>query len=195
MRKGAWIIVILLIGTLFFLSSIPGLRVLPVLKSINSILISLDLTVIRFSEWLASLIPLDFNELRYIDTLTQDFLIYARENPIIIEFFLRKLAHIFIFFIITIAVFFLLHQYVKKSYAAVVLSLLMGGALSYLDEYRQSFVDGRYSSMVDVFINMIGVTLAICLIMFSLFITKRGRCRIAHHEKSAVKQQQENAPG
>ncbi|KUO51136.1 MAG: hypothetical protein APF76_16725 [Desulfitibacter sp. BRH_c19] len=192
MKKSAWIVVLFLIGTLYFLSSIPGLRVLPVLKFINSILLRLDLTVVRFSEWIAARIPLNFGELGHIDTLTRDFFRYASENPIIIEFFLRKLAHISIFFIITTAIFFLLHQYIRKSAFALVLSFIGGGVLSFLDEYRQSFVDGRYSSTVDVFINMIGVTLAICLIIFSLFITRNGRKRLIKREKP---EEQPKIPG
>ncbi|OEF96711.1 VanZ family protein [Desulfuribacillus alkaliarsenatis] len=185
MRARAWIIVILLIGGLYFLSSIPGLRVLPVLSSINSAMSNIDFLIVRLSEWLAAKVPLNFGELRHIDTLTQDFLAYARDNPIIIEFFLRKVAHVVVFFIITIALFFLYHQYIKSSKISVALAFISGGIIAFVDEYRQSFVDGRVGSTVDVFIDMIGVTLATCLIVFSLFLTKAGRQRFyqqSNHE-------------
>ncbi len=177
-KKSAWLIVLALLATLYFLSSIPGLRVLPVLSTINAIMVSLDLTFVRFSEWLAAQVPGDVAELYFIDKVTRDFLDYARDNPVIIEFLLRKLAHVVVFFVITIALFFLIYQYIKGPTAAVILSFVAGGIVASLDEYRQTFVDGRHGSIVDVFINMIGVSLAICLIMFSLFITSSGRKRL-----------------
>ena len=182
MRKRAWIIVLFLIGFLYILSSIPGLKVLPVLRYINSVLLHFDLSIVRLSEWIASKLPLDFSELHHIDTLTGDFLTYARAHPLIIEFFLRKTAHITVFFVISLALFYLLHQYIRSSALSVLLSFLGGGALAYLDEYRQTFVDGRVGSSVDVFIDMLGVSLAVCLIAFSLFITKSGRKRLAEKE-------------
>ncbi len=188
MKRKAWFIVLFLMVSLYVLSSIPGLRVLPILNYINSLMVSLDLTVVRLSEWLASQLPLDFGELGPIDTLTEDVLTYARENPVIIEFFLRKVAHVVVFFVITIALFFLFHQYIRKSTISVILSFIVAGLLGYLDEYRQTFVEGRYGSMVDVFINMIGVTLGTLLILFSLFITRRGREGIFLKEEEKEKE-------
>ena len=182
MRKRAWIIVLFMISFLYILSSIPGLKVLPVLRYVNSVLLGFDLSVVRLSEWIASKLPLDFSELHRIDTLTRDFLIYAREHPLIIEFFLRKMAHITIFFVITIALFYLLHQYIRSSALTVLISFIGGGGLAYLDEYRQTFVDGRVGSSVDVFIDMLGVSLAICLIAFSLFITRSGHKKLSEKE-------------
>ncbi len=183
MRKYAWVVIVILLLTLFILSSIPGLRVLPVLNQIYTIMVSFDLTFVRISEWLADQVPMDIGELYYVDTVTEDFLEYARDNPFIIEFLLRKLAHVFVFFVITIALFFLLHQYIKNTYTAIILSFLGGAVVSVLDELRQTFVDGRYGSIFDVVINMIGVLLAIGLILFSLFITTSGRKRLMEEHK------------
>ncbi len=189
MKKKAWLITLFLLAALYFISSIPGLRVLPVLNQINSILVSLDLTVVRLSQWLASLLPLDFSELGHIDTLTEDVLTYARENPVIIEFFLRKVAHVVVYFIITLALFFLFHQYFRNSTVSVILSFLAAGIIGYFDEYRQTFIEGRYGSMVDVFINFIGISLATCLILFSFFITRRGRERFFHNKEEESKEE------
>ncbi len=189
MKKKAWLITLFLLAALYFISSIPGLRVLPVLNQINSILVSLDLTFVRLSQWLASLLPLDFSELGHIDTLTEDVLTYARENPVIIEFFLRKVAHVVVYFIITLALFFLFHQYFRNSTVSVILSFLAAGTIGYFDEYRQTFVEGRYGSMVDVFINFIGISLATCLILFSFFITRRGREKFFHNKEEESKEE------
>ncbi|RQD76264.1 MAG: hypothetical protein D5R97_04620 [Candidatus Syntrophonatronum acetioxidans] len=195
MKRKAWFIVLFLLIFLYVLSSIPGLRVLPVINYINSLMVSLDLTVVRLSEWLASQLPLDFGELGPIDTLTEDVLTYVRENPVIIEFFLRKVAHVLVFFVITIALFFLFHQYIRNSTLSVIVSFVVAGLLGYLDEYRQTFVEGRYGSMVDVFINMIGVTLGTCLIIFSLFITRRGREAVFQEKGEKEQKAQEGEEG
>lgn len=165
-------ILLILFGILFLLSSIPGLRVLPVLSFINSLMVNLDWTFVILSEWLASKVPIDIGEMRYIDSVTNDFLVYARNSPVIIEFLLRKIAHIFVFFVITVALFYLLHQYIRNAYLTLFIAFVGGGLVSVLDEYRQTFVADRYGSLFDITINMIGVGLAVLLVLFSLFITK-----------------------
>ncbi len=182
MRKTAWLTVLGIIGFIYVASSIPGLRVLPILRQITSIASGFDYVVGGLSEWIARQIPLNFGELAYIDTVMQDFLAYIRENPILIEFFLRKLAHVIVFFFLTIAIFFLLYQYISRANLAIVLSFIAGFSLAVLDEFRQSFVPDRVASAVDVFINMIGVTLAVFVIIFSLIITSGERYRYFKHK-------------
>ncbi|MGF7186657.1 VanZ family protein [Desulfitispora alkaliphila] len=175
MRKSAWLIIFLLIGMLYFLSSIPGLRVLPVLGWFHSFLMNFDHLFVWVSQRIADQLPLDYSQLSHMDTLTRDVMAYTRENPIIIEFFLRKMAHVIVFFVITIALFFLLYQYIRSSALAVLLAFIGGFLLAVLDEYHQSLVDGRVGSAMDVVIDMIGVTLATLLIIFSLILTASGR--------------------
>ena len=175
MKNRAWLLFILLLGILFLLSSIPGLRVLPVLSFINSLMVTLDWTFVIFSEWLASKVPIDIGELRYIDSVTNDFFVYARNNPVIIEFLLRKTAHIFVFFIITVALFYLLHQYIRNAYLTLFIAFIGGGLVSVLDEYRQTFVPDRYGSLFDITINMVGVVMAVLFVLFALFITRSGK--------------------
>ncbi len=171
MRKTAWFFFIVILGLIYVASSIPGLRVLPVLRLVFLATEAFSGFFSQIAVWLASQIPLDFSELGYIDAVSRDFLMYTRENPIVIEFFMRKLAHVFVFFLLTLALFFLLYQYVPSAGLCLFLSYAGGFVLAVLDEYRQSFVPGRVASAVDVLIDMIGVTLAVCMIMFSLVIT------------------------
>ena len=194
MRKTAWLVVLGLIGFIYVVSSIPGLRVLPILRQITSIASGFDYVVEGLSEWIARQIPLNFGELAYIDTVMQDFLAYIRENPILIEFFLRKLAHVVVFFFLTIALFFLLYQYISRASLAILLSYIAGFTLAVLDEFRQSFVPDRVASAVDVFINMIGVTLAVFVIVFSLIITSGERYRYFKH-KGVLKKYQRRRLG
>jgi len=192
MKKTAWIVVLGIIALVYTASSIPGLRVLPILRHLNHLASGLDITFVRLAEWLAARIPLNFGELAYMDTVLQDFLTYVRENPVIIEFFLRKMAHVVVFFFLTLALFFLLYQYISSAALAVALSFAGGFLLAVLDEFRQSFVPGRVASPVDVFIDMIGVTLAVLLIVFSLMITSGERQRFFLQKCEMNERQSEN---
>lgn len=185
MKRRSWFLIILAIGTVFILSSIPSLRVVPVIKQIYNMSTGLDFGFNRVAQWIASKMPylsklpiaskLPFNtgDLSPAKEIGQDIYDYARENPIIIEFFLRKLAHIFVFFWITIFSFILFNQYISHRWLAVLLANIGGILFAFLDEYRQTFVSGRVGSMIDVFIDSIGVFMAVGVIVFSFFITKK----------------------
>ncbi len=145
---------------------------LPVLKQINQLLAKVDLNFQRLASFIASNLP---QELERARTFSSDFYLYARENPVIIEFILRKAAHIVVFFIITLAIFLLLREYTRKPYLAVIGALLLGSVVAFLDEYHQSMVDGRHGTFVDVFINMVGIFLAGILLVLSHFLTSSWR--------------------
>lgn len=183
LKLKSWLIAAFFVSLIFYLSSIPGLQVLPLLRQLSSLLGRFDLSLTRFSIWLGDLIPLNFNELRPFKILSEDFLVYAGDNPAIIEFLLRKIAHVVMFFFITTALFLLASQYTKKPRTAIILAFLGGISLAFLDEYRQSFVPTRVASSMDVLINSIGVCLAIFIIHFSLFITKSARLQEYYHNK------------
>ncbi len=167
LKKYSWVIVLVLLFTTYYLSSIPGLRVLPVLKQVNALLHRINLGFSEIAQSLAARIP---EELAPAKTLTGDFLNYATENPVVIEFLLRKIAHVGLFFIITVAIFLLLRYYIKSPRVAVIATFLIAAAIASLDEYHQSFVDGRTGSVIDVAINLFGVTLAILLVISSYFL-------------------------
>ncbi|MDO9534467.1 MAG: VanZ family protein [Bacillota bacterium] len=137
MKRSAWIPVFLLLILTYYLSSIPGLRVLPVLKQVNSLLINYNLSITRLALKIASHLPVQLDPAK---TFTSDFYTYARANPVIIEFMLRKAAHIFLFFLITIAFFIMLRQILRRPGFAVAGAFLAGTLFSFLDEYHQNFV-------------------------------------------------------
>jgi len=168
-----WIIVVIVIGGIFYLSSIPGLRVLPILKNLYSIIRGFDVYFIRIAQEISQRLPINSNELTPIGTISNDFYTYAKANPIIIEFFLRKTAHIFVFFCLTLLLFLLINQYTKKTISAAFLAALATTIFAALDEFHQSFVDGRVSSLIDVGIDLVGILMATMLLLFSIFITKK----------------------
>ncbi|NBG87808.1 VanZ family protein [Isachenkonia alkalipeptolytica] len=179
MKKVAWLTVIGVLGFIYIASSIPDLRVLPVLRHILDFTRSFDVVFLRLSEFIAARLPVEGGSsyLAPIDTVMQDFLLYIRRNPAIIEFFLRKLAHIIVFFTLTLVLFFLLYQYISSKALSLFLSFTGGFVFALLDEIRQSFVPGRTGSLFDVMINMVGVSLGILVIIFALIITSGERYR------------------
>lgn len=169
-RKHAWLLFFLVIGTLYYLSSIPGLRVLPVLRQINNLLDLLDLSFQRLAVFISSNLP---RELGPIKAFSSDVYEYAVENPMIIEFLLRKIAHVTAFFVITIVIFLLLREYTKKRSYSVGGAFVLASIIAVLDEYHQTFVEGRHGTLIDVLINMVGIVIATCLILFSFFLTSK----------------------
>ncbi|MDW7651632.1 MAG: VanZ family protein [Bacillota bacterium] len=170
--KKAWIPVVSILALLYYLSSIPGLRVLPVLRQTNKLLQSFDLSISRLAVALANRLPAQLDPAR---TISADFFAYARRNPVIIEFLLRKAAHIFFFFVITIVFFLLLRHYLQKPWQVIMVSFIGGTIMAFLDEYHQSLVSGRHGNFIDVGIDMIGVTTAIALLIFSFWLTAKHR--------------------
>ncbi len=172
MKKSAGLLVFFLLLTTYYLSSIPGLRVLPLFKQVNALLQSIDLSITRLVIAIATRLP---DQLGPARTFTEDFLVYARNNPIIIEFLLRKAAHVLLFFFITIALFLFLRHYFKRYSVAAIVSFVIAVLIAVLDEYHQSLVPDRAGSMIDVAIDMVGITAATALIFFGLFIARRYR--------------------
>jgi VanZ family protein len=79
------------------------------------------------------------------------------------------------FFIITLAAFFLFSFYLKTPGWTIALAFLAGATLAVLDELHQHFVIDRVGSVIDVFINLTGVFLAIGVVLLSLFLTSHWR--------------------
>jgi VanZ family protein len=172
-KASVWIGVAIVLGGIFYLSSISGLRVLPIFKQLNSFLLQFDVFFVKLAEIISMRLPIDTNELRPIQNVSNDFYYYVKTNPLIMEFILRKIAHIFVFFWLNIVLFFAINQYTKKSISASFIAFILSFLFAVMDEYRQSFVDGRVSSAIDVGIDLIGIILATLLILFSIFITKK----------------------
>ena len=172
MRKRNWFILLIAVGTLYYLSSIPGLRVLPVLQQINKLLKYFDLSISRLAMKIAAHLP---TQLSPAKTLTADFLNYARRNPVIIEFLLRKAAHVFFFFVITLVLFLLLRSYFRQPWQAIVSAFIGGTFIAVLDEFHQAYVVNRHGNFVDVCIDMVGVLTAVLLLILSFWLTSQHR--------------------
>ena len=96
-----------------------------------------------------------------------------------IHLYVRKAAHMTEYFILCVTILFPLYMYglrgIKLFLAAIILSAVFAG----LDEYHQSFVDGRGPSVKDVLIDSSGAFIA-GLIWISLI-------KIKEHFKLKIK--------
>ncbi len=184
MKKAAWFTVLGVLGFLYIASSIPDLRVLPVLRQILEFTRGFDVIFERLAAFIAARLPAAGGSSYFapIDSVMQDFLVYMRRNPVLIEFFLRKIVHIMVFFTLTLTLFFLLYQYIASKSLTLFLTFAGGFIFSVLDEIRQYYVPGRVGSPFDVMVNMIGVSLGIVVIIFALIITSGERYRYFRSE-------------
>jgi len=168
LQRNAIILVLALLALTYYLSSIPYLRVLPVLSQINDLLTLIDL---RISDLVRAVINRLPSQLDAAGTLSGDFYNYARQNPVIMEFLLRKMAHVALFFMITLA-FFILWRHYLKPLQAVFASFFCGTMAATLDEIHQYYVVGRSGTIIDVLIDIFGVLLAVLLIAIAFLLVK-----------------------
>ncbi len=138
------------------------------LSQVNDLLMLINLGIADLARAVVYRLPAQLDS---AGTLTGDFYKYARQNPVIIEFLLRKFAHIGLFFMITMAFFILWRDYLKPL-QAVIASFICGTLAAILDEIHQYYVIGRSGNMVDIMINMVGVMLAVFLIVIAFLLVK-----------------------
>ena len=92
-----------------------------------------------------------------------------------INFIVRKSAHITEYFILTLLIISLLKEYTKKERTILLSSIIFCFIYAMTDEYHQSFVPGRSSLFRDVLIDTSGSLIALLGYYFYLkkFTTKK----------------------
>ncbi|HOL18149.1 MAG TPA: VanZ family protein [Bacillota bacterium] len=171
MKRIAWTAFFLILFLTYYLSSIPGLQVLPVFRQVNSTVRLFDNTISELAAKIVARLPEQMDPAKtFFSRLVQ----FAVEHPDVTEFMLRKTAHVLLFFCITVVVFFLLRQYLQNPFGALITAAVLSGVIAFLDEFYQTFVSGRDGSIVDVIIDLFGVALACFFIAFALLITGRA---------------------
>lgn len=88
----------------------------------------------------------------------------------IINFIIRKSAHITEYFILTILTISLLKEYTKKERVIITLSILFCFLYASTDEFHQSLVPGRTSTFKDVLIDTSGGLIA--MLAYTLYKLK-----------------------
>lgn len=85
-------------------------------------------------------------------------------------FFIRKLAHFFLYFVLGGICFSLVSTFIKPYYKSILLSILLSFLYACSDEVHQIFVPGRTARFLDVLIDTSGAILAICMILLLRYI-------------------------
>lgn len=84
-----------------------------------------------------------------------------------IEFFLRKGAHVGVFFVLMCLFFVALHKTTSLTFrVTLAVSFLLTVAYAALDEFHQGFTDNRTPYIGDVFLDGAGAVFAIILLIF-----------------------------
>lgn len=110
-------------------------------------------------------------------------LAYAADG---IHFYVRKAAHMSIYFLLAITVSFPLYVYRVRGLWLMLLAGIICVGFAGLDEYHQSFVAGRGPSLRDVGIDSIGAFIGILLVQLFCWSTlhnpgQRRKKKRRHH--------------
>lgn len=98
---------------------------------------------------------------------------------------IRKIAHAFEFFLLTIAICFTLKYFKVKDINIIIYSLFMILLIATLDEFFQLFIQDRTSSVKDVLIDFTGGILA--NILFYIFSKPHGK-HFKSNNKNRIKE-------
>lgn len=133
-----------------------------------------------------------FNHIIELFTGRNIKLTVSPENYAFIELCIRKLAHMFIYFVLSITVMLLLFTFEKmKMWSRISISLLFCFGYACLDEFHQSFVAGRGPSFTDSLIDTSGaiIGIIISLLLYCIIYTlyhKYEKYKIDKYNKNIV---------
>lgn len=90
-----------------------------------------------------------------------------------VEFFIRKGAHVFVFFVLNWLFYLALHQTMKFPFIyRIMISFVCTVLYAVFDEFHQSFTENRTSYVGDVFLDGLGGTLAIIVLIIMKNVSK-----------------------
>src|SRR5699024_10707519 len=84
----------------------------------------------------------------------------------------RKMAHLFVFCMLEIISFILLRSLGLSFFKSALYSILIVIGYACTDEFHQLFVSGRSGQLSDVFIDTIGGSIGLSIILFTSAINK-----------------------
>jgi VanZ family protein len=83
------------------------------------------------------------------------------------DLILRKMAHMFVFGVLTFFIWRAILLHGVRSTLSLVLASIASLAYAVSDEYHQSFVFGRTASVYDVAFDLAGILVAVAIISYS----------------------------
>lgn len=147
---------------MYYFSSIPGLEVIPFLGGVYRFIIKLFPFLSGYQSIIHGYMPGEFRLLVNI----------AREYPDMVDFILRKLAHILEFFILTVLLY-LLFINLKNNRVRYALPGILSFITACFDEVHQLFIPDRHGRFIDVGIDTLGILLAFTSILLYEKIKRR----------------------
>lgn len=136
---------ILCMGIIFMLSSDTSIESAQLSSSVSEIIINIFYKVIHI---------LTGKELN---------IVLSSSNLLLLEHFFRKLAHMFIYMVLSINVMFVLFTYRKKMIVRLLMTFVFCFSYACSDEVHQIFVAGRGPQLIDVFFDSMGIAAGIIL--------------------------------
>ena len=89
------------------------------------------------------------------------------------SFVIRKLAHVFMFMMISISITLLVYVFFNNILLSIGISIITSVGYACLDEYIQTFINGRSGNIRDVIIDSIGVIIGILITGGILWIKRK----------------------
>ena len=117
----------------------------------------------------SKLLVLAYNKILFkgYDNMTLNELI------VLIHPYVRKLAHVTEYFLLAASVSLPLYVYRHRGIALTLVAGVFCILFACLDEYHQSFISGRVSSLKDVYIDCIGIILGILIVRICGYIGRK----------------------
>jgi VanZ family protein len=100
-------------------------------------------------------------------------LIYKLSGVRLNSYIIRKLAHVFMFMMISISIVIFVYMISNNIIVSIGISSLISIGYACLDEYIQTFIEGRSGNIKDVMIDCIGVIIGILIIGGLIWIIKK----------------------
>ncbi len=113
------------------------------------------------------------------------------ENYQFVEIFVRKLAHMFIFFILCISSMLFMFTFKIGMWKRIFISMAFCFTYACIDEYHQMYVDGRGASFIDSLIDTSGAAigiiaaLVIYCIVYTIYHTHQNKKQLKNTTKEA----------
>ena len=108
--------------------------------------------------------------------LEQIFPFINNNNDIdILNFIIRKSAHITEYIILSLLTISLLKEYTKEERIIILLSIIISFTYACTDEFHQIFVPGRSGQLIDVLIDGTGVATGTCICLLVIKLIESNR--------------------
>lgn len=123
------------------------------------------------SEKITSYIVNTYDSLFHLECSTSELLTYYD----LLHLLVRKTAHVSEYFLLCLSLLFPFSTILKKKRSKLLTSGLLSVLFASLDEFHQTFISGRMGTMRDVFIDSIGIILAIIVYSVCSSMIKRKK--------------------